>query len=240
MANWMPAYSSPRHYMPVRSNKPRTPVTTFTYDAKDAWSAAAAVTRLNGGYVKEEYYDADHEARIKPNKVLVREMLEAGRGWTDEDVARGAEAREYWKGGLIKIMAGTANSFESSAISIAGKDTIESAYDLAVLSSLVASADRGAKRDELNQVKSTMASQHVGRLGDAIQLDGAEIMSSRFVASIGKNRNEARHGDNLYTWWGHAHATGAKVSIKGKVKAHITDRDTGAKVTQLNYTKVRD
>ena len=239
MANWMPSYS-PRYHVPVRSNKPRTPVTTFTYDAKDAWSAAAAVTRLNGGYVKEEYYDADHEARIKPNKVLVREMLEAGRGWTDEDVVRGAEAREYWKGGLIKIMAGTANSFESSAISIAGKDTIESAYDLAVLSSLIASADRGAKRDELKQAMNTMDSQHVGRVGDAIQIVGADIMGSRYVASIGKHRNEASYEGNIYAWWGHAHTVGAKVNIKGKIKAHIADRDTGAKVTQLNYTKVQD
>jgi len=238
MAIYMPIFPSQR-YFPVRSNKLRTPVTTFTYDAKDAWSAAAAVTRLNGGYVKEEYYDADHEARIRPNKVLVREMLEAGRGWSDEDVVRGAEAREYWKGGLIKIMAGTANSFESSAISIAGKDTIESAYDLAVLSSLIASAERGAKRDDLNQVKNTMGSQHVGRIGDEIQIADVELLSSRYVQSIGKHRIEARQGDNLFAWWGHDQTIGSKVKIKGKIKAHIMDRDTNAKVTQLNYVKIK-
>ena len=239
MAIYMPTHYRSNRY-PVRSNKPRTPVTTFSYEAKDAWSAAAAVTRLNGGYVKEEYYDADHESRIRPNKVLVREMLEAGRGWTDEDVARGAEAREYWKGGLIKIMAGTANSFESSAISIAGKDTIESAYDLAVLSSLIAGAERGAQRDELNNTKSTMSSQHMGRVGEALDLKDAEVMSSRYVQSIGKHRNEVKHAGNLYAWWGNSLSVGAHITVKGKVKAHIADRDTGAKVTQLNYTKVKD
>ena len=236
MAIWMPSYS--RSYIPVRSNKPRTTVTTFSYSADDAWSAAAAVTRLNGGYVKEEYYDADHEARIRPNKVLVREMLEAGQGWTDEDVRKGAEAREYWKGGLIKIISGNANSFESSAISIAGKDTIDSAYDLAVLSSLVHSAERGAKRDELNLAKGIMSSRHVGRVGEEIDLKGMEVMSSRFVDAVGKHTNEAQHEGNLYKWWGNALTVGARVDVKGKVKEHGVDRDTGIKLTKLNYVKI--
>ena len=239
MAFYFPAYSRSKTY-PVRSSKPREPMITFSYSADDAWSAAAAVTRLNGGYVKEEYYDADHEARIRPNKVLVREMLEAGLGWTDEDVVRGAEAREYWKGGLIKIMAGTANSFESSAVSIAGKDTIESAYDLAVLSSLIVSAERGAQRDDLNTAKFTLNSQHMGRVGQALDLKDAEVISSRHVPSIDKYRNEAKHDGNLYAWWGKSLSVGSHVNVKGKIKAHVADRDTGIKVTQLNYTKVKD
>ena len=239
MAFYFPAYSRSKTY-PVRSSKPREPMITFSYSADDAWSAAAAVTRLNGGYVKEEYYDADHEARIRPNKVLVREMLEAGLGWTDEDVVRGAEAREYWKGGLIKIMAGTANSFESSAVSIAGKDTIESAYDLAVLSSLIVSAERGAQRDDLNTAKFTLNSQHMGRVGQALDLKDAEVISSRYIPSIDKYRNEAKHDGNLYAWWGKSLSVGSHVNVKGKIKAHVADRDTGIKVTQLNYTKVKD
>jgi len=180
-------------------------VTTFSYAAQDAWSAAAAATRINEGYLKEPKfeYDDDQEQLVQnaqANKVIVRKMLEAGQGWTDEDVQRGAEACAYWQGGLIKIMAGTANSFESSAISIAGKETIESAYDLAVLSSLIASAERGVKRDEVNHAKSLSNSVHVGSIKGTLSLKHAEVIATHYVQAYNKFRIEVKCDSNLYTW----------------------------------------
>lgn len=242
MGIFLPSYSRSSTYY-RRSNKPRTPVTTFSYSANDAWSAAAAATRINNGYLKEAKFEYDEDKGgtflvAEANKVMVRKLLEANQGWTEEDVARGAEARAYWaQGGLIKLMEGSANSFETTAISIAQKEVIDSAYDLAVLSSLIASAERGSKRDELAQVKRVAGSRHVGAVGEKITLTNMEVLSSRYVESIGKYRNEAKLEGNLYAWWGNEIKT-ATVSVKGKIKAHITDRDTGAKVTQLNYTKV--
>ena len=169
---------------------------------------------------------------------MVRTMLEAGQGWTDEDVVRGAEACTYWQGGLIKLMAGTANNFETSAISIAGKDTIESAYDLAVLSSLVASAERGAKRDEVNHAKSLSSSVHVGKIGEHFHLANVEVIATYYVQAYNKFRIEVKCDSNLYTWWSSKdYKAGDVTSVKGKVKAHIIDRGTNTKVTQLNYVK---
>jgi len=242
MTVWTPSYSDRTHrYYKARGDRP---VTTFSYAAQDAWSAAAAATRINEGYLKEPKfeYDEDQGQSVQiavANKVMVSKMLEAGQGWTDEDVQRGAEACSYWQGGLIKIMAGTANSFESSAISIAGKDTIESAYDLAVLSSLIASAERGAKRDEINHAKSLSSSVHVGSIKDTLSLKHAEVIATHYVQAYNKFRIEAKSDGNLYMWWSsNDYKTNDLINVKGKVKAHLTERSTGAKVTQLNYVKV--
>jgi len=242
MTVWTPSYSDRTHrYYKARGDRP---VTTFSYAAQDAWSAAAAATRINEGYQKlpKFEYDEDQEQLVQiaqANKVIVRKMLEAGQGWTDEDVQRGAEACAYWQGGLIKIMAGTANSFESSAISIAGKETIESAYDLAVLSSLIASAERGVKRDEVNHAKSLSNSVHVGSIKGTLSLKHAEVIATHYVQAYNKFRIEVKCDSNLYTWWSsNDHKTNDLINVKGKVKAHLTERSTGAKVTQLNYVKV--
>ena len=242
MTVWTPSYSDRTHrYYKARGDRP---VTTFSYAAQDAWSAAAAATRINEGYLKlpKFEYDEDQGQSVQiaaANKVMVRKMLEAGQGWTDEDVQRGAEACSYWQGGLIKIMAGTANSFESSAISIAGKETIESAYDLAVLSSLIASAERGVKRDEVNHAKSLSDSVHVGSIKGTLSLKHAEVIATHYVQAYNKFRIEVKCDGNLYTWWSsNDHKTNDLINVKGKVKAHIIDRGTNTKVTQLNYVKV--
>ena len=241
MTVWLPTYSARTHKnFKARSERP---VTTFSYPAQDAWSAAAAATRINQGYLKEPTFEYDEDQNksvqtAEANKVMVRKMLEAGQGWTDEDVVRGAEACTYWQGGLIKLMAGTANNFETSAISIAGKDTIESAYDLAVLSSLIASAERGAKRDEVNHAKSLSDSVHVGKIGEHFRLANVEVIATHYVQAYNKFRIEAKSDGNLYMWWSSKdHKTNDLINVKGKVKAHIIDRATSAKVTQLNYVK---
>lgn len=240
MAVWLPSYSNAASRRYPRTAK-RERVTVTTHPAENVWAAAAAATRINGGYFKDARWDENNEATMPANKVMVNDMLAKSEGWTDADMAAGRAAREYWQqGGIIKIMSGTANDFETTAINLAQKDTIDSFYDIAVISSLIAAAERGAKRDELNQIKNTTNSQHKGTVGEALFLDNAEILVSRYVDSVGKHRNEARHEGNLYAWWGRSHKLGDWVNVKGKVKAHIVDRDTNAKVTQLHYTKVED
>lgn len=243
MGIFLPSYSRPS-YGYRRSNKPRTPVTLFSYKAEDVWSAAAAATRINGGYLKEATfrYDEDQERSVQvkeANKVLVRQLLEATQGWIEEDVARGAEARAYFaQGGLMKLLEGSANDFETTAINIAQKDVIESAYDLAVLSSLIASAERSAKRDHEAHVKRNLDTKHVGKVGDHFMLRNAEVIAVGNLSDFGKYRVDAKFDGNLFTWWSSkSYAVGSTISVKGKVKGHINDRATNVAVTQLNYVK---
>ena len=243
MGIFLPSYSR-ASYGYRRSNKPKAPVVTFSFKAEDVWSAAAAATRINGGYIKEDThrYDEDHEVVVRDkqaNKTMVRDLLEANQGWTEEDVARGAEARAYYaQGGLIKLLDGSANDFETTAINIAQKETIESNYDLAVLSSLIASAERNAKRDELNNAKRISGSRHVGKVGEHAMLKGVEVLGTGPLTDFGKYRVDARFEGNLYAWWSSkSYAAGTTLNVKGRIKGHTMDRATGVAVTQLNYVK---
>jgi hypothetical protein len=219
----------------------------FMYAAEDVWAAAAAATHINGGYLKEATFRAvtddngyttmvqDKEA----NKVMVRNMLATGnKPWDKADVERGAAAREYWKNNLLKLLSGAANDFEQTAINLANKEQIESVYDVSVISSLIASAERALARDAVKEVKAQTNSKHQGKIGERLDIIEAEVISIRLNADFGKYRVDVRSNDNLYSWWSSKnYEVGARVTVKGKVKSHYADRDTNVAVTQLNYVK---
>lgn len=222
------------------------PKAVFMYKAEDVWAAAAAATRVNGGYLKEPTYrsvtDENGYTSMVPvkeaNKVMVRQMLAANATYTQEDIARGEAARKYWQDSLLKLLSNTANDFEKTAIALANKETIETVYDVSVISSLVASAERALAKDAINEVKAQTNSVHVGNVKDNVVVRDAEVLTVRYNANFGKYRVDVRSGGNLYSWWASKDYTvGARVNIKGKVKAHYADRDTNVAVTQLNYVK---
>jgi hypothetical protein len=216
------------------------------YNANDVWAAAACATQINNGYLKEATFRPvtdengyttmvqDKEA----NKVMVRNMLAANATYTQEDIERGNKAREYWKTNLLKMLSGAANDFEQTAIALANKETIETVYDVSVIASLVASAERALARDAVNDVKLQSNSVHQGKVGETVRVGDAEVLVVRYNANFGKYRVDVRSNGNLFSWWASKDYTvGARINVKGKVKAHYADRDTNVAVTQLNYVK---
>lgn len=221
----------------------KTAKAVFMYKAEDVWAAAAAATRVNGGYIKEAIYNWD-EALLSPvldkeaNKVMVRNMLAANTVYTEEDIERGNKAREYWKTNLLKMLSGAANDFEQTAIALANKETIETVYDVSVISSLIASAERALQRDAVNDKKMQTNSVHVGKVKDNVMVPDAEVLTVRYNDNFAKYRVDVRCKGNLFSWWTSTkYEVGAYISVKGKVKAHYADRDTNAAITQLNYVK---
>lgn len=215
----------------------------FSYAASDVWAAAAAATRINNGYEKNAVYAYNSDTREstlvrQANKIMVAEMMKNGMGWTEEDRTIGLAAQQYWQANLLKIISGIANSFEITAIAVANKEEITSMLDLAILSSLVASAHRGQAREAVNAVKSQAKSQFQGCIKETIQITNAEVLSSHYAMTIGRYRNEIRAGNNLFYWWGEKLTVGSKINCRGRVKAHIHDYDTKAEMTQLHYVKV--
>ena len=248
MSIFLPSY--PRGYRGTaypRKTWPKKPATiSFMFKAEDVWSAAAAAMRINGEYLKEPKFTGREDENgyfvqiqtNEANKVLVRKLLDANQGWTEEDVARGATARAYWQAQLMKMVGDTANDFEKVAVAAANKETIEGNYDLAVIASLIASAERGAARDTINDVKSNLDSKHQGKVGDHTVLTNAEVVVCGPLSDFGKYRVDAKCEGNLYSWWSSkTYKAGNWVSIKGKVKGHTVDRGTNVAVTQLNYVK---
>lgn len=226
-------------YVP-RMNK-STP--KFDYATADGWSAAAAAMRINGVYLKEDSYKYDEATNTSTldksaNKWLVKKMLEAGNGWTEEDVARGEAARTYWQSMLLKMMTSNANEFEQNAIRIANGERLENNYDVAVLSSLIASAERGMARDVINDVKANLPSKFQGKQGDTLVIKNAEVINVGSITDFGKYRVDVNAEGNLYSWWSSkTYTPGSVISVKGRVKSHYNDRATNTQVTQLNYVK---
>lgn len=211
----------------------------MSYDAWKVWAAAAAATRINGGYFKEDksYFDFELEKSVTlhvANKTLVLDMLRNDGGWTDEDIEEGRQAREHWQGGIIKILSDSANPFEKTAISISNKDVIDSFYDIAVLGSLIASYHRAVKVEKIRELKGN--SKLIGKIGENLAVEGA-VISSHYSQEYKKCRNELLTNDgNVVCWWGAA-LTSPRVAIRGKVKSHRIERN-GSNVTQLNYVKI--
>ena len=219
---------------------------SFMFNADDVWAAAAAAMRVNGAYLKEPQFQAVIDAEgyqsmvqtKEANKAMVRKMLDANQSWQEEDATRGATARAYWQAQLMKIVGGTANDFEQTAISISNKEQIETAYDVAVIASLIASAERGLARETINEVKLSTDSKHQGTVGAPMVLTNAEVVACGPQSDFGKYRVDVKCEGNLYTWWSSkTYKSGDWVTVKGKVKGHVVDRGTNVAVTQLNYVK---
>ena len=110
MGIFIPSYPrgfSNSNYVPRFKKGYKKAAPTFMFKAEDVWSAAAAAQRINGTYLKEATYSYDETSERtvlnkEANKVLVRQLLDANQGWTEEDVARGATARAYWQTQLMK------------------------------------------------------------------------------------------------------------------------------------------
>lgn len=246
----MAIYLPSNTYFPGVRNRPvysrtrgQKAVETFDYKGIDVWAAAAAANRINNGYEKYDYarYNDDGEVvgNVVANKKMVAEMLKKGEGWNDSDVETATAAREYWNSVMLKVIAGTANDFEKTAVELSQKETVENFYQIAVISSLISSAERGRAIEQANNAKNCTDSVHVGKPGDKVELTNAEIITSVYNANFGKNRNEAIFENNVFTWWGKQYKVGDTVSVRGRVRDHIIDRNSNVQVTRINYVQIQ-
>lgn len=243
MAIYLPSsyYRKPIRPRYEKRNFSKMSKQTFEYSAEKVWAAAAAANRINNGYEKFDLTDYDNEGNVVKNTVankkMVGKMLNEDSGWTDDDIKVGAAAREYWIGILLKVIGGTANDFEKTAVELAQKEVITDFYGVAVISSLISSADRGRAIEQANTAKVSTDSVHVGKAGEQVILEGAEIISSVYNANFGKHRNEAIFKNNVFTWWGNSYNVGETIQVKGRVRDHIVDRNSNVQITRINYVR---
>jgi len=252
MNNYSRYRSNGAAYAPSVRREPRAMVdvknTPVVYLAANVWSAAAAAHRINNGkYYKDEnvVWDEATDKSIvqnRANKVIVREMLEAGNGWTEADVAKGEEALNFWKGQMMRLLGdGAISDFDKMAITIAAKDEITTAYDVAIISSLVRSAERGILREDVEIKKSTLKSEWIGATNAKVAVQ-VVVINCFYLANFGSYIVEGLVNDqNVVTWWAKTNLeTGSKLTIKGRIKSCGFDRkDPTLKVTNLNYVKVQ-
>lgn len=230
--------------MANRTSGKRVKQVAFSYPAANVWAAAAMVFRTNGGYLKEAVYDYNPETNenslIKDaNKKVVNALLQVGEGWTDEDVRVADEARSYWQGSIMKLLADAKMSdFEKQAVKLSEKEEINTFFDIAVISSLIGAAKRGAERDQQEYDKRVSPGEWLGKSDEKIHLDNLIVVSCVYSVNYGSYRNEGTQNGNYVSWWSkEKFEVGKTLNVTARVKANATDVKTGAKITQINYVK---
>lgn len=209
----------------------------FTPD--QVWGLAVAADRINGGYFKESYWECPapkfEAVKIKEaNKVMVKTWLAASdfSQMTDNDVEKGQEIRNHFKGYLLKTLSGKISGFEQTALKIAQMETFNGSnlLEFAVVSCLPASARRD-KEGIAHQREVIASTQLEGMPGQKIIAE-VRVVKCNFNQNYSKYRITALMGESFVDFWYKTELQG-QVKIKGKIKEHRVNN-----TTQLHYVSI--
>ena len=204
------------------------------FTADHVWGLAVAADRINGGYVKADVYAENLDVVQKQaNKTMVKAWLRNGQNpATAADVERGREVRNYFKGYLLKQIAGKINDFESTALGIAQLDEFHNKQllEFAVVSCLPSVMLRDQSRKELKNAISSSV-QLAGEVGDKITGE-IEVFKCDYQQMYDKFIVQARMGDCFVSFWFSSRIDGA-VTIRAKIK-----EQRGDNTTALNFVKI--
>lgn len=218
---------------PYAYRKPmnRTPKAIFNYTSDDVWAASAQAFLINGSYVKEH---APGVTQPETNRQIVDRLLADPTQITQESREKGAEIRKYYKAFTFKILQGKAlNEFNNTAMTIANRDVITTNYDVAVVTSLPASYEKMAARDNSDRRINFANGGFLGNQGDKVVTEievlkqvWSQNWNTFYVTGITDNDQV------LFFAYKQQLNVGDRVKITGTVKGH---RDNS---TQLNRVKV--
>ena len=204
------------------------------FTADHVWGLAVAADRMNGGYVKADVYAENLDVVQKQaNKTMVKGWLRNGQNpATAADVERGREVRNYFKGYLLKQIAGKINDFEATALGIAQLDEFHNKQllEFAVVSCLPSVMLRDQSRKELKNAISSSV-QLAGEVGEKITGE-IEVFKCDYQQMYDKFIIQARMGDSYVSFWFSSRIDGA-VTIRAKIK-----EQRGDNTTALNFVKI--
>jgi hypothetical protein len=204
-----------------------------SYNTVDVFAAACAANRVNGGYLK--YTETNDEAGTSKiaNKVLIRQFLDGTFDVRDSDREQGEKVMQHCRSLTFKLLTDKRLSdFEQNMLSIVEKETLDSNYDIAIVSSLPNTYNRSEYRRAVDtRIRETEGV--FGTVGERVQVT-AEVVKSYFSDQWGTNFITAITDDNKQVFFAYKQSltVGDNINIDGKVKAH---RDNA---TQLNYVKM--
>ena len=199
-------------------------------NADDAWAAACQAHRLNQGYIK----NVEDAPAGQANRNLVTQFLADTTQITDEDREQGKKVRQFYQAFTFKILKGIKLSeFDNTAMLIANRETIDTNYDVAVLTSLPSCYERGMKRQTVDQRIAFAQGGLIGRVGDKVSLS-IEVIKTIFSQQWNTHYSSGITSDDQVVFFAYKQEleVGKQFDIYGTVKAH---RDN---TTQLNRVKI--
>ena len=229
-------------YQPRRRQHRPRPVST-QHTVSDVWAAACAAQRINGEYVKESQFkyreDTSENVLVKTrNRDIMAQFLANPTQLTVDDVEAGERVRNYLQQDLtFRAVKGRLTEFDSAVSRcVAVQDSFDSfkhKYELAVIASLPASANRSESRQNAEQRMKFAAGGLIGQPGAKISTN-IEVVSCNYSQqyNIFWVRGITDQDQPVMFSAKEKFDAGTWLTIQGKVKAH---RDN---LTQLNYVKV--
>ena len=204
-----------------------------SYNTADVFAAACAANRVNGGYLKYTETNDEFGTSKLANKVLIRQFLDGTFDVRDSDREQGEKVMQHCRSLTFKLLTDKRLSeFEQNMLSIVEKETLDSNYDIAIVSSLPNTYNRSEYRRAVDtRIRETEGV--FGTVGERVQVT-AEVVKSYFSDQWGTHFITAITDDNKQVFFAYKQSltVGDNINIDGKVKAH---RDNS---TQLNYVKM--
>jgi hypothetical protein len=204
-----------------------------SYNTVDVFAAACAATRVNGGYLKYTETNDESGTSKLANKVLIRQFLDGTFDVRDSDREQGEKVMQHCRSLTFKLLTDKRLSdFEQNMLSIVEKETLDSNYDIAIVSSLPNTYNRSEYHRAVDtRIRETEGV--FGTVGERVQVT-AEVVKSYFSDQWGTHFITAITDDNKQVFFAYKQSltVGDNINIDGKVKAH---RDNS---TQLNYVKM--
>lgn len=198
--------------------------------ADDVWAAACQAQRLNQGYIKV----SEDAPAGQTNRNLVMQYIMDPSKITDEDREQGKQVRKFFQAYTFKILKGIKLSeFDNTAMLLANRDTIDTNYDLAVITSLPATYERGIKRQTVDQRIAFAKGGYISIVGNKVS-PTIEVLKSFYSQNWNTNYITGITSDDqvLFFAFKQPLEVGKMYDLYGTVKVH---RDN---VTQLNRVKV--
>lgn len=199
-------------------------------NADIVWGAACQAYRLNQGYIKV----SEDAPAGQTNRNLVMQFIADPTMITPDDIEQGKLVRKYFQGYTFKILKGIKLSeFNNAAMLIANRDTIDTNYDLAVITSLPATYEREMKRQTVDQRINFAKGGLVGRVSEKVSVS-IEVLKSFYSQQWNTNYITGITSDDQVLFFAYKQQleVGKMYDLYGTVKAH---RDN---TTQLNRVKV--
>lgn len=203
--------------------------------ADNVWGAACQAQRINGSYVKLSVLTEEDKSSNKlSNRQLIETFMVDSSLITEEDMAQGKKVRAFYQAFTFKILQGKRLSeFDNTAMLIANRDIITSAYDVAVIASLPSSYERGIKKQSVEQRINFARGGFIGSPGNKVST-AIEVLKSVYSVTWNTHYITGINGDDQVVFFAFKEElpVGKFFDIYGTVKAH---RDNSA---QLNRVKV--
>lgn len=207
----------------------------LNYNADDVWTAACFAQRVNGTYIKN-VEDWKPQA-VDTNRQLVEKVLNNQYTdlITDEDREQGKKVRAFFQAYTFKILQGKALSeFNNTAMIIANREVITSTYDVAVITSLPSSYERGVKQQTVEQRINFARGGYIGTVGDKVSVS-IEVLKCVYSEKWGTHFVTGINSEDQIAFFAYKKQLeiGKTISIQGTVKSQRNPN-----TTQLNRVKV--